>query len=74
MGTYMFKEEVSMGLACVTLIFSLIKGVYVGHLQWDSMKKAQTAWSNIYGYGVLGMGDIISKRGGKKFTNTSFLT
>ena len=60
-----------MVLACVTLMLSLLKGVYVGHLQWESMRKAQTAWSNIYGYGVLEMGDTIFSTDGKKFTDTA---
>ena len=70
MGTYMFKRDVLMGLACVTLRLSLRKGIYVGHLQWESRRKAQTAWANIYGYGVLEMGDTIFERGGKRFTDT----
>ena len=70
MGTNLLKGEVLMGLECVTLMMSLIKGVYVGHLQWDSMKKYQTAWANIYGYGVLEMGDTIFSRDSKKSTDT----
>ena len=46
-------------MACVTLRLSLRKGVYVGHIQWDSMRKAPTTWANIYGSGVLEMGDTI---------------
>ena len=59
MGTYILKGEVLMGVACVTLRLSLRKGVYVGHPQWEIMRKYQTAWANIYGYGVLEMGDTI---------------
>ena len=69
MGTYLLKGEVLMGLACVTLRLSLRKGVYIGHLQWESTRKAQTAWANIYGYVVLEMGDTIFARDGKKFTD-----
>ena len=67
MGTYLLKGEVLMGLECVTFKMPLIKGVYIGHLQWDSMKKSQTAWANIYGYGVLEMGDTIFAKGRWKF-------
>ena len=69
MGTYILKGEVLMGVACVTLRLSLRKGVYVGHLQWEIMRKYQTAWANIYGYVVLEMGDTIFVRDGKKFTD-----
>ena len=44
-------------VACVTLRLSLRKGVYVGHIQWDRSRKALTEWANIYGAGVLEMGD-----------------
>ena len=36
---------------------SFYKGIYVGNLQWDSTKKILTAWDNIFGAEVLGMGD-----------------
>ena len=57
MGTYLLKVEVGMGLACVTLRLSLRKGVYVGHIQWDSTRKALTAWTNLCGSRVLVMWD-----------------
>ena len=63
-----------MGLACVTLSLSLIKRGYVGHIQWDIMRKSPTEWANIYGYGLLGMGDTIFTRVGKNFTETACLT
>ena len=53
MGPYPLKDEVIMGVACVTLRFSLIKGRYSVHLQWDSTRKSLTEWANIYGAGVL---------------------
>ena len=70
-SAYLLKGELLIGLACVTLRLSLRKGVYVGHLQWDSMRKAQTEWANTYGYGVLEMGDTIFERDSKKFTDTA---
>ena len=39
MGTYLLKGEVFMGVACVTLRLSLRKGIYVGHIQCDGMRK-----------------------------------
>ena len=63
-----------MGVACVTLRFSLRKGRYIVHLKWDSTKKSLTEWSNIYESGVLVMGDIIFEREGKKFTDTACTT
>ena len=71
MGPYLLKDEVGMGVACVTLRMSLRKMRYVGHLQWDSMGKGPTACANIYGAGVLGMGDTIYSRDGKTFTKTA---
>ena len=65
MGNHMLKGEVLMGLACVTLRLSFRKGLYVVHIQWDIMSKAQTEWSNIYGSGVLEMGDTIFATEGK---------
>ena len=62
-----------MGLACVTLKFYFRKGEYVGHLQWDIMRKYPTELSNIYGYEVLGMGDTVFTRVGKNFTETACL-
>ena len=49
LGTYMLKGEVGMGVACVTLRLSLRKGIYVGHIKWDSMSKYPTEWANLYG-------------------------
>ena len=62
LGPYTLKDEVGTGVACTTLRLSLIKVIYVGNLPQDSMKKSPTAWSNIYGAGVLGMGDTIFTR------------
>ena len=44
------------GVVCVTLRLYPIKGIYVGHLQWDSTRKAPTAWDNLYGDGSVGNG------------------
>ena len=58
MGAYLLKGEVFMGMAFVTLRLYIRKGLYVGHIQWDRMRKSPTEWSNIYGSGVLEMGVI----------------
>ena len=46
-----------------------------GDICWKSTtrqhEESRTAWSNIYGAGVLGMGDTIFTREGKKFTDNS---
>ena len=42
LGTYPLKGKVLMGVACVTLMFSLRKGIYIGNIQWDIMGKAPT--------------------------------
>ena len=68
MDTYILKGDVLIGVTCVTLGLSLRKGLYVGNIQWDSMRKFSTAWDNIYGAGVLEMGDTIFTRDGKEFT------
>ena len=52
-------DEVGIISACTIFTFSLKKGRHTGHLQWESMRKAPTAWANIYGAGSLGMGYII---------------
>ena len=69
LGTYPLKGQLGMRVACVTFRLYLIKGVYVGHLQWDSMRKAPTAWANSYVAGVLEIGGTIFARDGKKFTD-----
>ena len=61
-------------MTCVTFSISLRKGIYVGHLQWDSMRKFQTSWANLYGYVVMGMGDTIYARDWVKSTETTFST
>ena len=60
-----------MGVACVTLRLYLRKGRYMGHLQWEFIRKSPTAWAKSYGAVVLGMGDAIYARYGKKFTETA---
>ena len=74
MGTYLLKGEVGMRLACVTLRLSLRKGVYVGHIQWDSTRKAPMKWFNLCVAKVLGMWDYIFARDNKNFTDTDCLT
>ena len=59
------KDEVGMGVACVTMRMYLRKGRYVGNLQWDIMRKFPTEWANLYGAWVLGLGDTIYSRYGK---------
>ena len=73
MGPYSLRNNVGVWVVCVTPRLSLINGIYVGHLQWDSMRKSPTAWANIYGFGLLGMEDNIFARDGKKFTETALL-
>ena len=68
LGLYPLKDEVVMGVACVTLRVLLQKGRYVGHPQWDIMMKFPIAWNNLYVDGLLGMGDTIYSRDGENFT------
>ena len=42
--------------------------IYVEHLQWDSTTKGSTSLDDLYGVGVLGMGDTMYARDGGKFT------
>ena len=63
-----------MGVACVNLSFSFIKGIYVGHIQWDIMRKPPTTWANLYGYGVLVMNDTFFARVDRNFMETACLT
>ena len=63
-----------VGLACVTLSFSLRKGSYFGDIQWYIIRKAPTVWANLYGLLVLGMGNTIYARYVMKFTETRCLT
>ena len=51
-GTYPLKYEVGVVTSYVTLRLSLQKVRYVVHLQWYSMSKSPTAWSNLYGAGA----------------------
>ena len=74
LGTYPFTDEMVMGIACVTFNLSLRKGGYSGHLQWCIMRKSLTAWTNLYGAGILVMGDTIYSQDRKKFTETTFPT
>ena len=71
LGPYPLKDEVGMEVACVTFRMSLRKGKYFGHLQWYSKRKFPTYWDNLYGSGVLVMGDTIYVRYGKYFTETA---
>ena len=59
MGNYLLKGEAGIGMECVTLRLSLRKGIYVGHIQCDGMRKPPTESANIYGPGVLEMWDTI---------------
>ena len=51
LGPYLFTDVVGMGITFVPLMLSLRKGRYVGKLQWDSTRKAQTAWEPFIGQG-----------------------
>ena len=64
LGTYTLKDKVGMGVMCVNLRTSPRKGRYVGHLQWDIMRKDPTSRDNLYKDGVLGMGDTIFQGAG----------
>ena len=61
MGPYPLKGKAGMGVSGVTLMLSLRKGGYVGNLKCYSMRKSPTTWANIYGYGVLEMGEMFFK-------------
>ena len=69
--TYPLKGEVGIGVACVTLRFSIRKGRCVGNIQWGITRIEPTAWANLYGTVVLQMGGYIFSREGKKFTDTA---
>ena len=60
-----------MGVAYVALGLSLRKGIYMGHLQWNSMRESLAEWANLYRAGLLGMGDTTFARDGKHFTDTA---
>ena len=68
LGTYPLKYEVGMGVAWVTLILYLSKGVHFGNIQWGIVRKAPMKWYNLYGSVLLGMGDTIYAIYGKNFT------
>ena len=42
MGTLPLRYEIGMGVVCYTLILSIRKGKYSGHLQWDRTIKFTT--------------------------------
>ena len=48
MGPSPIVDELGVGLACTTLIFSLRKGRHTEHLQWDPINKAPTVQTNLY--------------------------
>ena len=48
LGLFPLKYEVGIGVAYYTLMIYMRKGKNSGHLQWDSMRKAPTAWRNIF--------------------------
>ena len=59
-----------MVVACVTLRLTIIKVRYFWHMQWNRISKSPTAWANIYGSGVLGMGKPFFHGDGKNFMET----
>ena len=71
LGPYPLKYEVGIGVPFVTLRCHFRKVRYVEHIQWDSMRKGLKSWDNIYGSGVLGMGEIFYARDREKFTKTA---
>ena len=71
LGTYPLKDEVGMGVVCITFKMSLRKGRYAEYLQWDSMSKFQKGSDNLYEVWVLVMGDTNYYRSGETFTKTA---
>ena len=61
-------------MACVILRMSPRKGIYVGHLHWDSMRKVPIEQDNLHGSGVLEMGDTIYFSDRKKLMEIACLT
>ena len=61
---YPIVDGLGISLVCTTLIFSLRKGIHAEHLHWDLMRKAPTAWANLYRVGSLIMGNTIYSRDG----------
>jgi hypothetical protein len=49
LGNPTIEDRVGMGMALYTLQASLQRGRYSNHLQWDSMRKTPTWYSNAYG-------------------------
>ena len=54
LGPFTLGYEVGMDGSCSTLILSLGKGIYTGHLKWYSMRKYSTTWKNLYEAGYCG--------------------
>ena len=48
----------------------MIKVIHAEHMRWDLMRKAPTAWENLYGDGLLGMGEKIYSRDVRILTAT----
>ena len=42
MRPFPLRDEIGMGVACYTLIISMRKGNYTGHLQWEIRSKSPT--------------------------------
>ena len=54
LGPFPFIYEVVMGVAFYTLVMSMRKFRYTGHIQWRIVRKVPTAWSNLYEEGECG--------------------
>lgn len=70
MGSDTLEDRVGMGLAVYTLQASLRVGRYTNHLQWDSMRKTPTWYSNAFEAGEGFMGGSVYAKDEKKLYTT----
>ena len=74
LGLYPLKDKVGIGVVCVILGLYLRNGIYVGHLQWEIMRKAQKKRDDLYVSGMLVMEDNFFARDRGNFTETESTT
>ena len=48
LGPYLLSNDIGMGVAYLTLILYLRKGICEDHLHWDIIIKPTTSWINLY--------------------------
>ena len=65
-GTHKVEDRVGMGIAVASLNASLRKGKYTDHLQWDSMRKTPTWYTNLWEAGSNYQGSAIFSNQDKK--------